>query len=76
MSDAGTSSTESDTEKESPREIKNLSEMSPSQETPDPESLQNPNEVDRNHADGDKISPVEESKQPDTEVDSQLAGEN
>ncbi|XP_003969911.1 U2 small nuclear ribonucleoprotein auxiliary factor 35 kDa subunit-related protein 2 [Takifugu rubripes] len=76
VSDAGTSSAESDTEKESPGEIKNLSERSPSQETPDAESLQNPNEVDGNHADSDMISPVEESKQPDTEVESQPAGEN
>lgn len=76
MSDAGTSSAESDTEKESPGERKNLSEMSPSQETPDAESLQNPNEVDGNHADRDMISPLEESKQPDTEVESQPAAEN
>lgn len=76
MSDAGTSSAESDTEKESPGERKSLSETSPSQETPDAESLQNPNEVDGNHADRDMISPVEESKQPDTEVESQPAAEN
>lgn len=50
--------------------------MSPSQETPNAESLQNPNEVGGNHADSDMISPVEESKQPDTEVESQPAGEN
>lgn len=70
MSDMVTSSTESDTEKESLGGIKNLSEGSPSQETVDAESLQNPNEVDGNRADSDMISPVGKSKQPDIEVGS------
>lgn len=65
-----TSSTESDTEKESLGGIKNLSEGSPGQETADAESLQNPIEVDGIPADSDMISPAGKSKQPDIEVES------
>lgn len=70
MSEAVTSSAESDTEKDSPRQTKNLSETSPSQEAPDTESLQNTDEVDSNHADSNTISPVRESEHSHTELDS------
>lgn len=65
-----TSSAESDTAKESPRQMKNLRESSPSQEAPDAESLQNTNEVDGNHADSNTISPVGESEHSNTELES------
>lgn len=70
MAEAVTSSAESDIEKESPRQTKNLSERSPSQEAPDAESLQNTNEVDANHADSNTISPVGESEHSNAELES------
>lgn len=70
MSEAVTSSAESDTEKESPRQTKNLSESSPGEEAPDAESLQNTNEVDGSHADSNTIPPVKEGEHSHTELDS------
>lgn len=65
-----TSSAESDTEKESPRQAKSLSETSPSQEAHDAEVLQNTSEVDGSHADSNAVSPVGESQLSNTELES------
>lgn len=70
MAEAVTSSAESDIEKESPSQMKNLSERSPSQDAPDAESLQNTNEVDANHADSNTISPIGESEHSNAELES------
>lgn len=69
VSEAANSSAGSDTEKESPGEMQNLSESSPSQETPVAETLQNTKEVDGNHADSDMTSPVGKSEHSNTEVE-------
>lgn len=65
-----TSSAESDTEKESPRQAKSLSETSPSQEAQEAEVLQNTNQVDGGHADSNAVSPVGESQHSNTELES------
>lgn len=70
MSEAVTSSAESDTEKASPRQTKDLTERSPSQEAPDAESLQNSDKVDGNHGDSNTISPIRESEHSTTELES------